>query len=79
MAVGARPFLIAYNINLATDRLDVAKHIEANLGTLPENSPGDGRGHGTFVAGIAAAASAATYASCAHSSATCSAATSTST
>ena len=27
-----------------------------NLGTLPDNSPGDGRGHGTFVAGIAAGA-----------------------
>jgi len=25
-----------------------------NLATLPNNSPGDGRGHGTFVAGIAA-------------------------
>jgi serine protease AprX len=27
---------------------------EVNLSTLPNNSPGDGRGHGTFVAGIAA-------------------------
>jgi serine protease AprX len=27
---------------------------EVNLTTLPNNSPGDGRGHGTFVAGIAA-------------------------
>ncbi|MGZ4415446.1 MAG: S8 family serine peptidase, partial [Gaiellaceae bacterium] len=27
-----------------------------NLSTLPGNSPGDGRGHGTFVAGIAASA-----------------------
>ena len=27
---------------------------QANLTTLPNNSPGDGRGHGTFVAGIAA-------------------------
>ncbi len=25
-----------------------------NLSTLPDNSPGDGRGHGTFVAGVAA-------------------------
>src|SRR5262249_1989280 len=25
-----------------------------NLSSLPDNSPGDGRGHGTFVAGIAA-------------------------
>jgi serine protease AprX len=29
-----------------------------NLSTLPNNSPGDGRGHGTFVAGIAAGSSA---------------------
>ena len=29
-----------------------------NLSTRPNNSPGDGRGHGTFVAGIAAGASA---------------------
>ena len=27
---------------------------QVNLTTLPNNSPGDGRGHGTFVAGIAA-------------------------
>jgi serine protease AprX len=27
---------------------------DVNLSTLPNNSPGDGRGHGTFVAGIAA-------------------------
>src|ERR671911_23629 len=27
---------------------------EVTLTTLPNNSPGDGRGHGTFVAGIAA-------------------------
>jgi serine protease AprX len=27
---------------------------QVNLATLPNNSPGDGRGHGTFVAGIAA-------------------------
>jgi serine protease AprX len=27
---------------------------DVNLTTLPNNSPGDGRGHGTFVAGIAA-------------------------
>jgi serine protease AprX len=27
---------------------------QVNLSTLPNNSPGDGRGHGTFVAGIAA-------------------------
>jgi serine protease AprX len=38
----------------------------ANLSTLPNNSPGDGRGHGTFVAGIAAG-SAAGYAGAAPS------------
>ena len=31
---------------------------QVNLTTLPNNSPGDGRGHGTFVAGIAAQADA---------------------
>jgi serine protease AprX len=37
-------------------RPDFAGRIVANvnLSTLPNNSPGDGRGHGTFVAGIAA-------------------------
>src|SRR5439155_2336528 len=37
-------------------RPDFAGRIVANvnLSTLPGNSPGDGRGHGTFVAGIAA-------------------------
>ena len=29
--VGARPFLIAFNVNLATDRLDVARHIAATI------------------------------------------------
>jgi glutamate formiminotransferase len=29
MVVGARPFLVAYNVNLATDRLDIAKAIAA--------------------------------------------------
>jgi glutamate formiminotransferase len=31
VAVGARPFLIAYNINLATDRLEIAKAIAAAI------------------------------------------------
>ncbi len=31
VAVGARPFLIAYNINLATDRLEVARSIAAAI------------------------------------------------
>jgi glutamate formiminotransferase len=37
--VGARPLLIAYNINLATDRLDIAKEVaaavRASSGGLP--------------------------------------------
>jgi len=39
-----------------TTRAEFAGRIAAavNLSTLPGNSPGDGRGHGTFVAGIAA-------------------------
>jgi serine protease AprX len=39
-----------------TTRSEFAGRIVANvnLSTLPGNSPGDGRGHGTFVAGIAA-------------------------
>jgi len=39
-----------------TTRPEFAGRIVANvnLSTLPGNSPGDGRGHGTFVAGIAA-------------------------
>jgi serine protease AprX len=39
-----------------TSRPEFAGRIAAavNLSTLPGNSPGDGRGHGTFVAGIAA-------------------------
>ena len=39
-----------------TTRPEFAGRIAAsvNLSTLPGNSPGDGRGHGTFVAGIAA-------------------------
>jgi serine protease AprX len=40
------------------NRSDFGNRIVASvdLSTLPDNSPGDGRGHGTFVAGIAAGA-----------------------
>ena len=39
---------------------DYGKRIAAqvNLTSLPNNSPGDGRGHGTFVAGVAAGSAA---------------------
>jgi serine protease AprX len=40
------------------DRTDFGSRLLASvdLGSLPDDSPGDGRGHGTFVAGIAAGA-----------------------
>jgi len=46
---------------IQADRPDFSGRIVANvnLSTLPNNSPGDGRGHGTFVAGIAAGAAPA--------------------
>jgi serine protease AprX len=42
------------------NRADFGSRVLAsvNLSTLPNNSPGDGRGHGTFVAGVAAGAAA---------------------
>jgi serine protease AprX len=45
---------------IQADRPDFAGRVLANvnLTTLPNNSPGDGRGHGTFVSGIAAGAAA---------------------
>jgi serine protease AprX len=45
---------------IQADRPDFAGRVLANvnLSTLPNNSPGDGRGHGTFVSGIAAGAAA---------------------
>jgi serine protease AprX len=60
-AAGANPAAPAATIavvdsGIDASRPDFAGRIVANvnLSTLPGNSPGDGRGHGTFVAGIAA-------------------------
>jgi serine protease AprX len=54
------PTIAVVDSGIQADRADFAGRIAAtvNLSTLPGNSPGDGRGHGTFVAGIAAGASA---------------------
>jgi serine protease AprX len=55
------PTIAIVDSGIQADRADFAGRIVANvnLSTLPNNtSPGDGRGHGTFVAGIAADSSA---------------------
>jgi serine protease AprX len=58
-AAGA-PAIAIVDSGIQAGRADFDGRIAAsvNLSTLPGNSPGDGRGHGTFVAGIAAGASA---------------------
>ena len=51
------PTIAVVDSGIQADRADFAGRIVANvnLSTLPNNTtPGDGRGHGTFVAGIAA-------------------------
>jgi serine protease AprX len=50
------PTIAIVDSGIDTTRADFAGRLLAsvNLSTLPGNSPGDGRGHGTFVAGIAA-------------------------
>src|SRR3954465_6363715 len=50
------PAIAVIDSGIQADRGDFSGRVLAsvNLSTLPNNSPGDGRGHGTFVAGIAA-------------------------
>jgi serine protease AprX len=52
------PAIAIVDSGIEADRLDFTGRIVANvnLATATPNSPGDGRGHGTFVAGIAAGA-----------------------
>src|SRR5207244_3596472 len=52
------PTMAIVHSGIDATRPDFAGRILANvnLTTLPNNSPGDGRGHGTFVAGVAAGA-----------------------
>ncbi|TML55365.1 MAG: hypothetical protein E6G15_03490 [Actinobacteria bacterium] len=50
------PTIAVIDSGIQTGRADFGNRVLAsvNLSTLPNNSAGDGRGHGTFVAGIAA-------------------------
>jgi serine protease AprX len=52
------PTIAVVDSGIQADRSDFGGRVLANvnLSTLPNNSAGDGRGHGTFVAGIAAGA-----------------------
>jgi serine protease AprX len=54
------PTIAVVDSGIQADRADFSGRVVANvnLSTLPNNSPGDGRGHGTFVAGIAAGGAA---------------------
>jgi serine protease AprX len=55
---GSMPTIAIVDSGIDASRPDFAGRIvgQVNLSSLPNNSPGDGRGHGTFVAGIAAGA-----------------------
>jgi serine protease AprX len=55
-AAGTVPTIAVVDSGIQAGRSDFGNRVlaQVNLGTLPDNSPGDGRGHGTFVAGIAA-------------------------
>jgi serine protease AprX len=55
-APGTAPTIAIIDSGIQPGRADFGNRVLANvnLTTLPANSPGDGRGHGTFVAGIAA-------------------------
>jgi serine protease AprX len=53
---GSVPAIAIVDSGIQPGRTDFGNRVLANVKftTLPEDSPGDGRGHGTFVAGIAA-------------------------
>ena len=53
---GTAPTIAVVDSGIQANRPDFGNRVLANVNfsTLPENSAGDGRGHGTFVAGIAA-------------------------
>jgi serine protease AprX len=55
-APGTAPTIAVLDSGIQPGRADFGNRLldSVNLTTLPANSPGDGRGHGTFVAGIAA-------------------------
>jgi serine protease AprX len=54
------PTIAVVDSGVQGDRADFGGRVvtQVNLSSLPGNSPGDGRGHGTFVAGIAAGGAA---------------------
>ena len=58
LAPSSAPTIAVVDSGIQPGRADFGSRVLANvnLTTLPNNSPGDGRGHGTFVAGIAAGA-----------------------
>jgi serine protease AprX len=55
-ATPSAPTIAIVDSGVDTSRVDFAGHVfpQVNLSTLSPNATGDGRGHGTFVAGIAA-------------------------
>ncbi len=55
-APGTAPTIAVVDSGIQTNRADFGNRVLASVSfsTLPDNSAGDGRGHGTFVAGIAA-------------------------
>jgi serine protease AprX len=55
-STGSVPAIAIVDSGIQSGRTDFGNRVLANVkfSTLPDDSPGDGRGHGTFVAGIAA-------------------------
>src|SRR5215218_1740086 len=53
---GSVPAIAVVDSGIQPGRTDFGNRVLANVkfSTLPDDSPGDGRGHGTFVAGVAA-------------------------